>query len=102
MQSKTVLTFLKSRELKDKFDNFWIKKVFLFGSYSKWEENKNSDLDLIIEPDSNLHKLTLFDLVDLENYIKNKIWVKKVDFWTRRSMNKYILPLIEKDLIQIK
>ena len=102
MPNKTVLEFLKSRELKDKFDNFWIKKVFLFGSYARWEENKNSDLDFLIEPDTKIHKLTLFDLIDLEKFIKSKLWVKKVDFWTRRSMNKYIMPLIEKDLIQIK
>mgnify|MGYP001943795435 CR=1 FL=1 len=102
MKTNDVITYLTSSECTDMFNSYWINKVYLFGSYSRWEQNKKSDIDLLIDTNRWIHKLTLFDLIEIEDFLKNKLWVPSVDIWTRKSLNKHILSYVEKDLIKIK
>ena len=102
MSNADVIKFLKSKEVSEMFDKYAITKVYVFWSYARWEATNDSDLDLMIDWDNNIYKMTLFDYIDIEKYFQEKIWVKKVDIWTKRSINKHIYPYIEKDLLQIK
>ena len=56
-----------------------IKKVYLFGSYSRGEETKNSDIDLRIE---HMNDFDLFDLGEL-SYLFEKKTGKNVDVATQ-------------------
>ena len=96
-----VLDFLKSDEVKDTLKKYAINHLYLFGSYSRWEENSSSDLDLIIEYDRNIHKITLFDLVKIEEYFKNNFWVNSVDLVTKKSIKPSFKKQVDKDLIKI-
>lgn len=98
---KTVLQKLKNIEVKNNLDKYSISHLYLFGSYARWEEKKDSDLDIMIEYNRDKHKLTMFDLVKIESYFKAEIWVNKVDIVTKKSINKHLKPFIEKDLIKI-
>lgn len=102
MSNQDVITFLKSKEVSDMFDKYGITKAYVFWSYARGEEKKDSDLDLMIENDRNIYPITLFDYMDIEKYFQEKIGVPKVDIGTRRSINKHVMPYIEKDLLQIK
>lgn len=100
MINKTVLDFLKDKELQKKFDDFWIEDVFLFWSYAKWEDD--GVLDFLIDYNSQKRKLTLLEFGDLKKFIINRTSVKKVYFSTKRGISKRLLSAIEDELIRIK
>ena len=70
------------------------KYIGLFGSYARNEETENSDIDILFELQK---KYSLFDLMDLKEALSNRLQ-KNVDLVSRKYLNKYIQPFIEKDL----
>jgi predicted nucleotidyltransferase len=57
-------------------------------------------LDLVYELDGNF--ITTFATLDyLEDFLVNEFKVKKVDFVSKRRINPYLKPYIEKDLTPI-
>lgn len=99
-QSQEIKKKLSSKEIKKKFNSLGISHLSLFGSYARNEATKDSDLDLIIELSSN-NQVTLWTLQELQDILVKKIKVKKVDFITKRKINSYLKPYIEKDLVTI-
>ena len=96
--NNNVITFLKSKECVDFFKKYWIKKVDLFWSYARWEETKNSDLDLLVS----CNEICRFkDFLIIEDFLIKKLNIKFVDIWEHISINKIIWPYIEKDLLTI-
>lgn len=69
--------------------------IGLFGSYARNEENNDSDIDILYEFDD--LKLSLFDLMDIEATLQNKLH-KKVDLVSRKFLNKHIKSAVEGDL----
>lgn len=76
-----------------------IVKAYLFGSYSRGEERRGSDVDLLVELEP-LNDLTLFSWVDMEEEIKKKIR-HKVDMIDNEGLSKFVRPFVEKDKILI-
>ena len=67
------------------FCNKWkIREFYLFGSVLKKEFCSDSDIDVLVTFDENA-KHTLFDLVNMENELKN-IFGRKVDIVSRRGI----------------
>lgn len=80
-----ILRILK--ELKPTLEkDYNITEVGLFGSYSRGEQTKNSDIDILID-----HKrgLTFFKLLDLENLL-NSTFNIKVDIAFKKYLKKNI------------
>ncbi len=71
--------------------------VGVFGSYARGEENKNSDLDILIDFDS---KVNLLEIIGLEQELSELLGIK-VDLVTLRSINPSLKPYIESDLIRL-
>ena len=67
-----------------------IKKAGVFGSYSRGEEKKNSDIDILIEPPKNIG----FGFVGIQFELEDKLG-KKVHLVTY----KYIHPSIKKNIL---
>lgn len=72
-------------------------KIGVFGSYARGKENKASDLDLLI---SLRKRINLFELMSLEEELSSMLGIE-VDLVTEKSINKYIKPYIQKDIIYI-
>jgi hypothetical protein len=74
-----------------------VKKVFVFGSFSRNDDNGSSDIDLIIHPS---HPVGLFALgkyvAELEAITK-----RKIDLATQNSITPEFLALIQKDLKEV-
>lgn len=70
-------------------------RVGLFGSVARGEENKNSDIDLLVDFDG-VKGPTLFGLVGLQNKLE-KMAGRKVDLITK--LNRHLVPYVNKDLI---
>jgi len=80
--------------IEDYFSNKPVKRVLLFGSFSRDEENNNSDIDLILNLD---HPIGLFAIgryiADLE-----KLTNRKIDIGTQNSLTPEFLNTIKDDL----
>ncbi len=76
---------------------FNITKASLFGSYARGEQNENSDVDLLIDTNG---KLNLFDILRLENKLKETI-AKKVDIVEYNAIKSSIREQVLKEAIQI-
>lgn len=97
---ENILKILWQTDVKKRFTSVWIYHLYLFWSAARDEINDNSDLDLLYELEEN-SKTTLWDLVELENFLLQKIKVKKIDFVSKKKLNSKLIPYVKKDLIQI-
>jgi|GEM_PF-290321 uncharacterized protein len=72
-----------------------IKKASIFGSVARGEQNKTSDVDILVEPG----RLMDFDFIDMKDEIE-KILNRKTDLLTYKSIH----PLMKKNILnsQIK
>lgn len=71
--------------------------IGIFGSYARGDEQKNSDLDILIDFDS---RIDLLELIGLEMELSQLLGIP-VDLVTKRSVHLEIYPYIEKDLVRI-
>ena len=69
------------------------KKLGVFGSYARGENNAPSDLDILVEFGV---RISLLDLVGLEQDLSESLGIK-VDLVTERALSKHIRPYVAKD-----
>jgi len=70
-----------------------VKRIGLFGSYIRKEETKNSDIDFLVD----------FEEKSFDNFINlvfelEKIFNRKVDLQTEKSISPYMLPYIKNEV----
>ena len=82
-----------ARVTKPIFKKYGLKKVQLFGSASRGEMNKNSDVDFLVEMGRPLGYEFVGLAFDLEDILG-----RKVDVVTKDSLSQFIKPYIQKDL----
>jgi uncharacterized protein len=73
------------------FDNYPIERIGLFGSWMKNTQNKDSDVDALIELSE---PITLFQFIDIQEYLEDLVGYK-VDLVTLNALR----PEIKKDII---
>ena len=71
-----------------------VLKAYLFGSYSKDLESKDSDIDLLVELDSSQPIGLEFIQMQLD---LQKLLSKKVDLVSARGLSKYIKPILDNE-----
>jgi predicted nucleotidyltransferase len=81
------------------FSKYPVTYAGVFGSFARGEENKESDVDIMIrlEPDNSF---TLYDLIGLQLELTENIG-RKVDLVTEKGVDKYIRKYIVRDLFPI-
>lgn len=87
------------KRIRDFFADQPVKKAYLFGSYSRNTEIKeSSDIDILVELDYSQHiGLGFIQMIlDLEAILKTK-----VDLVTEDGLSKYVKPFVDKDKILI-
>jgi uncharacterized protein len=85
---QTLQEFAKKKQLK---------YLALFGSHARGEETTDSDIDLLVEYPP---KTSLFDVVRMERELSHKIH-KRVDLVSRKFLNEYVKPYVDKDIIPL-
>jgi len=80
--------------LKEKFR---VKKIGIFGSYSRGEQRKSSDIDILVEF---YDAPSLFEFIRLERYLKTILKIK-VDLVMKDSLKPYIGKHILEEVIYI-
>ena len=71
-------------------------KVGIFGSYARDENKAGSDLDILLYLDYS-YRISLLDLIGVEQDLSDALGLK-VDLLTSKSISRYILPYVEKDV----
>ena len=94
LDRETILKFLK--EHKEMFQSkYQIKKLGLFGSYAKGEENHQSDIDILVDMPSS------FDLYyDLKEFLEEAL-NRSIDLGLEKSMRAFILDSIQEEIIYV-
>jgi len=89
-----ILKFLKDnkQQLKENYD---VKRIGLFGSFSREEENIDSDIDILVDMPSSFNKF--FDL----KYFLEDNFKRDVDLGMTNSMRSFIKKRIEKDILYV-
>lgn len=80
--------------IKDYFRDKPVKKIQVFGSFARNEQNIDSDIDIIIELEKpvGLFKLSEYSL-DLEDMLGLNI-----DLGTNKSLSPFVRPYVEREL----
>ncbi len=88
MTEENVTKILKSQKnfLKQKFQ---VKKIGVFGSFARGEQNRHSDIDIIVE----FSKPIGWEFYDLQDYLKY-ILKKDVDLVTKKALKPQIRKII--------
>jgi len=77
------------KEIKEKYK---AEIIGIFGSYVRGEQNKKSDIDVLVKF---YDGATLFEFVGLSNFLEEKLHIKKVDVvcydTVREKLKKQIL-----------
>lgn len=78
-----------------KIKSFGVKKIGLFGSFVRGEQNKKSDIDFLVEFDK--ERKTFDNFINLSFFLEDLIG-KKVEVVTVESLSPYIGPHILKEV----
>lgn len=71
-----------------------VKRIGIFGSYAKGQQNKESDIDVLVE----FEKPTFDNFMELSFYLED-LFGRKVDLLTPKSLSPYMRPSIEKEVV---
>jgi len=85
--------------IADYFDTQPVLKAWLFGSFSRGEENEDSDVDLLILPDKSQH-FSLFTLSGMYEDLKNLVG-RDVDLITEGGLMPFARESADHDKILI-
>lgn len=77
--------------------NHGAKKISIFGSYARGEQNPESDLDIIVEFSE---RKSLLDIVGIEQELSDELGIK-VDLLTEKSISPYLIDRIKKEMMVI-
>lgn len=92
MQREDILQYLE--EHKPEFERkFGVRKIGLFGSYAKEKNNKDSDIDIVVE----LEKPDLLTLVGIKQTIEEHFNMKVDIVRYRDRMNQVLKKRIDRD-----
>ena len=92
-QIQSVLASSKA-ELRKRYN---VKELGIFGSYSRGEQKKTSDVDILVKFNPNA---TLFDFVGLGDYLEEKLKIK-VDVVSERGIRPELRSNIFKGVLKI-
>lgn len=76
-----------------------VRKAWVFGSFARGDDNPTSDIDIMIEEDSNI-KFSYFDLADIQYQLEQRTQ-HKVDIGFAKSLKPHAEPHIKKEAILI-
>jgi predicted nucleotidyltransferase len=93
MKSNTNKTRPLFKKAASMLERYGARKVAVFGSYARGEEDTKSDLDILVEFSG---RKSLLDLVGMEMELSDALKVK-VDLLTEKSISPYLIDRIKKD-----
>ncbi|HSQ48387.1 MAG TPA: nucleotidyltransferase family protein [Candidatus Deferrimicrobiaceae bacterium] len=78
-------------------EQYKVKTIGVFGSYVRGEENKKSDVDVLVEFEE---PIGLFEFMDLEMYLSILLGVK-VDLVSKKALKTYIGKRVLEEVVMV-
>jgi len=100
MPEKKNLTSLRKilhQQLPMLSEKYHVRSLWLFGSYARSQQHKESDLDILIEFDKTPGLLTF---IEIENYLSDLLGLK-VDLVMKRALKPRIGKRIKDDIVPV-
>lgn len=91
-----MITAQQQQLVIDHLTRIGARKIGIFGSLARGENNADSDLDILLFLDKG-DKTSLLTLIGAEQSLSDELGMK-VDLVTERSLNPLVRPYVEKDL----
>jgi uncharacterized protein len=96
---------MRSQDIKSKLEQlkpvlrerYQVKAIGFFGSYARGEQNRKSDIDVLVEFVEG-NSVDLFDFIELEDFLTSQLGVK-VDLATKNALRPLIKDQILKETI---
>jgi len=82
--------------LKEKFE---VATIGIFGSYTRGEQTKKSDVDILVEFSEDA-EIGFFKFLDLEEFLSRELGVK-VDLVTKNALKPYIGKRILQEVVMV-
>ena len=82
---KEIITIINNNKT-DLITKYKISEIGVFGSYVKNNQNKNSDVDILVDFSE---PITFFKFLELEEYLENILQIK-VDLVSKKALKPYI------------
>jgi len=82
--------------LREKFE---VETIGIFGSYTRGEQSKKSDVDILVEFSEDA-EIGFFKFLDLEEFLSRKLGVK-VDLVTKNALKPYIGKRILQEVVMV-
>ena len=79
------------------FEKYGVKYAGIFGSVARGEERADSDIDMVVSID---REIGIYEFMTLQYELEEALG-KKVDLVSKKAINKYVRPYIEKDITSI-
>jgi len=86
-------------KLRGFFPAYPVEKAWIFGSYARGEETRNSDLDVLVRFDKNA-TITLIDYAKIMNNLSDLLH-KKVDLVQEGTLYEFAQESVENDKILV-
>ena len=99
MTLQNIKKILNNKDVLKRFKENNVKHLYLVGSYSRWEENKNSDIDLIYELEKSWYT-SGFNFIKMKLDLEEKLNIN-LDLVEKDFINKKFKEQLEKDKILI-
>jgi len=91
LTSKEILDILKHH--RSVLRKYRVKKIGLFGSYTRGEQKKDSDIDFLVEFD----RSNFDNFMDLAFYLED-LFDREIELITNGNISPYILPYVKKEI----
>ena len=97
MRSKEEIIKILKKEFPVITDKYGVKKIGIFGSYARGEQNIRSDVDILVQFEK---PIGFFKFFSLENYLAEKLGVK-VELVTEDALKPLIKPRVMKEVVYV-
>jgi predicted nucleotidyltransferase len=94
MTREDILRVLRE-ELPSLHDVYGVKRIGLFGSFARGEQNVESDIDLLVQFE---RPIGFFKFIALEDHLSEKIG-RKVELVTEEALKPIVKPSIMKEVV---
>lgn len=84
---------------RDLMARYPITEMGVFGSYARGDADEQSDLDILYVMDSG--GMSLFDIVDIQLYLQNKIGIPTVDLVNKNRLKPFLAPHILQEAVYL-
>ena len=98
MKTKNEILRILKKELPRLRNEYGVKTIGLFGSYSREEQSVGSDVDILVQFE---RPVGFFKFIALEEYLKERIG-ENVEIVTEDALKPYIKPRVMKDVVYVE